>query len=283
ALATALVLGVGAGEAFAFDAASFVLSALMLARVHPRPRGQTPTAEARVLHQLRAGWNEVRSRAWVWVTILVFAGSVMVIFAQWYALAPVIARDTYGGAGIFGLVESVAGVGAVVGAVTAFVWRPAHPLLAGMLLVLAWPVQDGLFALGAPIPLVVVSAFGTGFGFSLFMIWWDTALARHIPPAALSRVSAWDWMGSLALLPLGYALAGPLAHAFGAREVLGVGSLIGLGLLVLCTLPRQTRELSGLDGASAQKVSRQIGIEARGEAQIAHVDALIGVVDERRG
>ena len=137
------------------------------------------------------------------------------MYAQWYALAPVIARDVYGGAGVFGLLEAVAGVGAVCGGLLGIRWRPARPLLAGMLLVLAWPVQDGVFALGAPLALVVVCAFATGFGFSLLMIWWETALARHIPASALSRVSAWDWMGSLALLPLGFLLAGPLAAAFG--------------------------------------------------------------------
>ena len=142
-----------------------------------------------------------------------------------------------------------------------------------MILVLAWPIQDGLFALGAPLELVVVCAFGTGFGFSLLMIWWETALARHIPPGALSRVSAWDWMGSLALLPLGYLVAGPLAHAFGARTVLGVGSVIGLGLLGLGLLPRETRELTNQDGPatrgerfSAEQLARQISVEAGSEA-----------------
>src|SRR5436305_8566082 len=76
ALATALVLGVGAGEAFAFDAATFVLSALLLARVRPRSRQEAP-ADAPVLKELRAGFNEVRSRSWVWVTIAVFTGAMM--------------------------------------------------------------------------------------------------------------------------------------------------------------------------------------------------------------
>jgi MFS family permease len=88
-----------------------------------------------------------------------------------------------------------------------------------------------------------VCAAATGFGFALMVIWWETALARHIPARALSRVSSYDWMGSLALLPLGYALAGPLANAFGARHVLLVGSLIGLVMLVITLLPRETREL----------------------------------------
>lgn len=263
ALATALVLGIGAGEAFAFDAATFVLSAVLLTRVRPRPRGEAPDPES-VVQELRAGWREVRSRTWVWVTIAVFSGAVLCVYAQWYALAPVIARDVYGGAGVFGLLEAVAGVGAVCGGLLGISWRPARPLFAGMLLVLAWPVQDGVFALGAPLALVVVCAFATGFGFSLLMIWWETALARHIPASALSRVSAWDWMGSLALLPLGFLVAGPLAAAFGPRTVLGVGSVIGFLLLLIGLLPRETRELG--DFGSAEELARQVGVEVRGEA-----------------
>ncbi|HEY1509393.1 MAG TPA: MFS transporter [Solirubrobacteraceae bacterium] len=242
ALATALVLGIGAWEAFAFDACTFVVSALLLARVNPRSRGEQ-SESGPLLAQLRGGWHEVRSRIWVWATIAGFAGAVLFVYAPWYALAPVIARDAYGGAGVFGLVESIAGGGAVIGAICALRWRPRRPLRAGLLMVLAWPVMDASFALHAPIEWVAVCAAATGFGFALMVIWWETALARHIPARALSRVSSYDWMGSLALLPLGYALAGPLANAFGARHVLLVGSLIGLVMLVITLLPRETREL----------------------------------------
>jgi MFS family permease len=261
AIATGLVLGVGAGEAFLFDAATFVVSAVLLLRVNPRQRGLTAPPAA-MFQQLRDGYNEVRSRAWVWVTIAVFMGAVLCIYAPWYALAPIIARGSYGSAGVFGLLEAVAGAGAVCGAIAGIRWRPAHPLKAGLVLVFAWPLMALLLALKAPISLVTVAALATGFGFSLLMIWWETALAQHIPPQALSRVSSYDWMGSLALLPLGYLVAGPLAGALGTREVLGVGSVIGIGLLVLALAPRATREL-GL--ASTQQFARDVGVEARGE------------------
>jgi MFS family permease len=284
ALGTALVLGVGGGAAFAFDAMTFALSALLLLRVRPRERGQ-PAAPESMLRELRAGWRQVRSRAWVWVTIVVFAGSVLCVYAQWYALAPLIARDSYGSAGVFGLLESVAGAGAVCGALAALRWRPRHPLRTGLLLVLVWPVQDAAFALGLPLPFVALCALGTGFGFSLLMIWWESALARHIPAGSLSRVSAWDWMGSLALLPLGYLIAGPLASAFGATTVLGVGSAVGIVLLAIGLAPRSTRELrlaaSGPQPASSQERARELVVEARGEPEVADVDPLVGVVDER--
>jgi MFS family permease len=237
-----------------------------------------------VLRDLRDGWREVRSRTWVWMTIVVFTGAVMCVYAQWYALAPGIAREHYGGAGVFGMLEAVAGVGAVVGALVGLRWRPARPLLVGMVLVMAWPLQDGLFALSAPVAIVAVAAFGTGVGFSLLMIFWETALARHIPPRVLGRVSAWDWMGSLALLPVGFLAAGPLADAFGARTVLGVGCVIGLVLLGLALLSRSIRELPGEPPeGSAEDLLGDVGVEASRETEIAHVDALVRVVHERTG
>jgi MFS family permease len=203
-----------------------------------------------MLHELRAGWREVRSRTWVWVTIVCFTGTLLCVYAQWYALGPVIARDSYGGVGIFGVLESVAGVGAVAGALLGIRWRPRRPLRAGLLLIILWPIEDIVFSFASPLAVVLPFAFATGFGFSLFGVWWETALARHIPPHAISRVSAYDWMGSLALLPLGFVIAGPLASVFGARNVLGFGSVIGFVLLLVALIPRSTRELNGAPAQS---------------------------------
>ncbi len=294
ALGTALVLGVGAGEAFALDAATFVLSAALLARVRPRARGQAPLAPGQsavvrgdqpgresIWHELREGWQEVRSRTWVWVTIAAFTGAVLCAYAQWYALAPGIARAHYGGVGLFGVLESVAGAGAVIGALVGIRWRPRRPMVAGLLLTFAWPLQSITFALGAPVAVVIALGLAAGFGFSLFEIWWETALVRNVPASALSRVSAYDWMGSLALLPLGFAVAGPLAGAFGARTVLAVGAALALAMLALALVPRSTRGLAG--ESSAQQLRGDIEEEAGREAEVAHVDALVGVVHKRRG
>jgi hypothetical protein len=166
---------------------------------------------------------------------------VLCAYAQWYALAPIVARDVYGSASRFGVLESVAGGGAVIGALVGIRWRPARPMLAGLLLTLFWPLQSIAFALAGPFVAVIALAFLAGLGFSLFEVWWETALVRHIPPHALSRVSAYDWMGSLALLPVGFAVAGPLAAALGARTVLGVGAAAAFVMLTLALLPRSTR------------------------------------------
>jgi predicted MFS family arabinose efflux permease len=272
ALGAGMVLSVGAGAAFALDAATFLLSAELLRHIRPRARGDAPDEsreQTTVLADLRAGWREVRSRTWVWATIAAFTGAVLCAYAQWYALAPMLSKQLYGSAGVFGLLESVAGGGAVVGALVGVRWRPRRPMVIGLLLTLIWPAQSLAFAGAAPLVVVVALAFGAGLGFTLFEVWWATALVRHIPPQALSRVSAYDWMGSLALLPLGFAIAGPLAGAMGARTVLAIGAAAALAMLGLALVPRGTRGLvdDGTDGTDG--AARAVG---EGAARAADAD-----------
>ena len=275
AIGTALFLTVGAGAAFALDAATFVVSAALLTRVHPRARGAERTTES-VVHALRAGFNEVASRPWVWATIIAFCVAVLFSYAQWYSLAPSIAKDFYGGADRFGVLESIAGAGAVLGALIGIRWRPKRPLMLGLALVLSWPLQDLSFATLQPFAMVIVLAFSVGLTFALFEIWWETALVRHIPADSLSRVSSYDWMGSLALLPLGFAMAGPIASAVGARTVLGVGAGVTFVTLLAAMTPRSTRNLS-----LSEKVGDQVAVEVRREPEVANVDSLVRVVHQR--
>ena len=93
----------------------------------------------------------------MWVTIVAFTGAVLCAYAQWYALARSSREQVYGGAGVFGVLESVAGGGAVVGALVGIRWRPRRPLVAGLLLTLMWPVESR-FRAGAPLAVVVVLA-----------------------------------------------------------------------------------------------------------------------------
>ena len=55
---------------------------------------------------------------------------------------------------------------------------------------------------------------------------WATAKQRHVPASLLGRVSSLDWLISIGLLPVSYALAGPVSSAIGVRN-----TLIGAGVL----------------------------------------------------
>jgi MFS family permease len=245
ALATVLVLGLGAGWAFAVDAATFFVSVAFLARVHPRARGAVFERMSWGA-ELRDGWDEVRSRAWVWVTIAAFSLALLLSFGPWTTLGPTVAEDQYGSVGIFGWLVSAIGAGTVAGALLGMRVRPEHPMRIGMLCALPWPAVTVAFALGAPLALVAAMFVLAGVGIAFFQVLWETALAERIPPHKLSRVTAYDWMGSLALLPIGFLLAGPLGEAFGAVEVLAVGSMLALVSMAAGCCVRETWSLRRL-------------------------------------
>ena len=245
-LATALVLGVSPAAAFGLDALTFLVSAALLVRVRPRSRALSaaPDAHAPSLwREFRAGFHEVRSRAWIWATLAAFCVALFFVLAPWFVLGPIVAREAYDSLAIYGVLSAVFGAGMVAGALAGIRWRPLHPMRQAMRCILAFPLAIGLFATGLPL-LAVVPAFAVaGAGVALFDVWWLTALAERVPPDKLSRVTSYDWMVSLALLPLGYVLAGPAADWLGATHVLLGGSAIAFVALALGQLPRETRML----------------------------------------
>lgn len=250
ALATALVLGVGGAAAFGLDAVTFAISAAMLSRVRARARGPAGVRST-VLTEMREGAAAVRERTWVWATIAAFSAALLVALAPFFVLGAAVARHVYGSEAVFGIANAAWGVGTVTGVVCGSRWRPRRPMLTGMLAGVPWPGAIAVYAAGPPLAVVYGVMVLAGVGIGLFGVWWETALAQRIPPHLLSRVSAWDWMGSLALLPAGYLLAGPAASAFGATPVLLYGGLLGVGACALGLLPRSTRTLRRLEEHSA--------------------------------
>ena len=127
-----------------------------------------------------------------------------------------------------------------------------------------WSLGTAVFGLGVPQPVLYAAMVVTGSGLGLFIVWWETTLATHVPPHLLSRVSAWDWMGSLALLPLGYLLAGPVAAQLGAGRVLVGGGLLATVAAALALLPHGTRHLPARppEGPSRPGASRREAGEA---------------------
>jgi Transmembrane secretion effector len=251
ALATALVLGVGGAAAFGLDAATFAVSAALVVRVRGRSRG--PSGESgSMIAELRDGLVAVRERAWVWATIACFAVAVLFALAPFFVLGASVAREVYHSEAVFGISNAAWGVGAVVAALVGTRWQPRRPMLAGMLAAVPWPGAIAVYAAGPPLAVLYPVMAAAGFGVGLFGVWWETALAQRIPPHLLSRVSAWDWMGSLVLLPLGFVLAGPVADSVGAVRVLTLGGIIAVLVSIAGVLPTSTRTLTRIEpGGSA--------------------------------
>ena len=239
AVATAMVFGPGAAFAFGVDAATFLASAVLLIFVHPRPRGAEMDRSG-LRRELLAGYREVRSRGWIWVTIVVSSLGLLVGIAPWYVLGPSIAADHYGTASVYGVALVLIGAGSIAGAAVGIRWRPARPMRAAFLATFGFPCTAAILAVGAPPVALFALAALTGAGWTLFTVWWQTAIAELVPPAVLSRVTAYDWMGSLALLPLGLLLAGPAAALVGGSIVLAVGGGMFAVLMAIGLAQRET-------------------------------------------
>ena len=227
AIATGLVLWAGAGWAFLLDALTFLVSAAFLTRVRPRPRGEV-RERASLLREAAEGWQAVRERSWVWAIVGGAAFVVLLVVGPLTTLGPAVAEELHGEAGIYGVLMAVLGIGTIGGSLAAIRWRPRHPIRVGQSLIVLYSASAAVFAAGAPVPAAALAFLLGGFAVGMFGVLWETALAENIPPHLLSRVGAYDWLGSMALIPVAYLVAGPLGESIGSPEVLLAGALAGV-------------------------------------------------------
>ncbi len=247
AVAGVLVASVGSGAAIAIDAATFGIStvALLLLRVPALERPAEPTT---FLADLREGWREFVSRTWLWVVTAHAALFLLFVTTPFMVLGPVVADRELDGAADWGFIAAAMGIGVIAGSAAASRLRPARPLFVA---VLSFGLGCALFALvlGVPaaVPVIAVAGFLCGITEGLIEVIWITALQQRVTPGALARVSAYDTVGSFALMPVGFALAGPAAEAFGTKEVLfAAAAFAAVSSAFVATLPsvRGFRRLS---------------------------------------
>jgi MFS family permease len=233
-LGAALVAGIGAGWALVIDAGSFLVAAVLIAAIRGATRPASPTRSP--LADLREGFADLRARTWAWVQILAFGIFQLAFFPAYLVLGPSVARDHLGGAATWAAVLTASAIGGLVGGAIALRVRPRRPLVFINLVFAGTVAELLLLAALAPVPAIVAASFCSGVGFGVGDPIWFTTLQRLVPEDRIRRISSFDWLGSLALNPIGYALVGPLAAAAGERSVLaGAGVLLaGASALPLC-------------------------------------------------
>jgi MFS family permease len=228
-----LVAAGSPGAAILIDAASFVVAAVLLSRVHVAPREDVVEPEP-FLRELREGWTEFRRQRWIFNTIVFF--SVGNFAGQaWFVLAPLVMKEHYNGPSTYGLVLSTFGAGLVVGGVIVLRWQPTRPLLASCVAALPYGLGVWMIAFHVPLPVLLAAQFLTGIGLAIHLALWFTVFQQQVPEAARSRVSSYDALGSFVLVPLGTAVTGPVAAAIGVKETLILSGVltVGTSLLVL--------------------------------------------------
>jgi hypothetical protein len=233
ALAGVLIAATGAGAAFVFDAVTFAVSVAALLAIRPRPRIREHAGTS-VLADVREGFAYVRRQTWIWGTLVVATVWVLVIVGPFEVLVPYIVKNDLGaGAREFGLVYAAGGVGAIVAALgTGQLGLPRRNVT---VMLLAWGVGCGaVVGIGAA-TATWHAAVAMGVSESLFTIGeviWITLMQSLVPGELLGRVRSIDWLLSVGLLPVGYALVGPVADLVGARETLVGAGVISMVLAV---------------------------------------------------
>jgi MFS family permease len=241
AISAALVAGVGAGWALGVDSLTFIVSAVCLAKLRLPAHVKLPPQS--FVRDLLDGWTEFSSRTWVWV-IVVCAAVGNGFSGTFFVLGAAISKADLGGAGAWALILASFSVGGLVGGLSVLRIKPHRPLVAACIAVLPWAFPPAMLALHAPVYAIASIAFISGAGLMIFNSLWETTLQRHVPDASLSRVSAYDWFGSLLMQPLGFALVGPAVVLFGQTSWLWIAFAGQLLSCLLMFIPASVRRLT---------------------------------------
>ena len=234
-----VVAWLGPGAGFAVDAATFAVSFGCIALMRPLPPAKEDTGSG-MWEDIREGARFVRAHTWLWATLLSAALTLLLFLGPLEVLLPYIVRNELGGdADVLGVVLGASGVGAVVsgllmgqrGIGRRFVLRAY----------IGWGISVFSlvgYALATAAWQAVLIGFVSGLAFTVGNIIWVTMIHRYVPGELLARVSALDWMVSIGLTPISFALAGPLAEAIGVEAtMIGAGVLASIACFGFLAVP----------------------------------------------
>jgi MFS family permease len=231
-----LIGSLGAGTAFAVDAASFFISAAAILGLRT---ASAHTAAESTVAALQDGLRFVRKNAWLWGTLLSAAIAYLAFLGPTEALLPYLVKNQlHGSANDLGLVFAAGGVGAVGAALV--MGQRGQPRRDMTWIYLCWTVATLAvigYGVGRTVPQLMLACLLFNALEAAGTIMWATVKQRHVPARLLGRVSSLDWLISISLLPLSFAITGPVAGVVGVRATLigagVIGAVATLGALLI--------------------------------------------------
>jgi DHA3 family tetracycline resistance protein-like MFS transporter len=229
ALGGALVGLGGAGVGFGVDAASFVISTICVLAIRPRAAPPQPEARPSAIAEVREGLTFVRREPWLWATLCSAGIALLMFWGPLQVLLPfIIKNELHLGAGTFGAVLASGGLGSVVAAFA--IGQRGLPRRFVTWMYVAWSfatLELVLYAVAdARWQFLAISLLAGGLT-TLGNLTWATLLRSRVPSELMGRVSSVDWQVSIALIPLSFALTGPIAQALGAKTTLIAAGVLG--------------------------------------------------------
>ena len=222
-----MLVGLGdAPLAIGLNAISYAVSGACLAFIHIPPYERKVTTS--FLTDLKQGWSEFRRHRWLQLVTAQYGLLNLVTFAPFFVLGPVIFSSMPNGARSWGWIASATGAGGVLGGLLILKFRPSRPLVAYEISAALLTAPLIVLAMHASVPVLMASSAVFGLALSILNVTVQTTIQERMPEEVLSRINALFSVVATGLGPIGFALAGPVAHLAGPRHALGVGSGITL-------------------------------------------------------
>ena len=231
ALAGLVVAAFGPAPAFAIDAGSFLVSAVFIWAIRARPK-----ARLVVDHSVRAtiaevaeGFRYTRSQPWIWATLLSAMFSLLIFVGPIEVLVPFVIKNKLQlGPEALGLIFAFGGIGSFV--MSILIGVVGLPRRRVTVMYVAWAFGVGataLYGLMTSLWQALAISFILQASFMLGQVIWTTMLQQLVPRELLGRVSSLDWLMSIGLVPVSYALTGPVSGALGPDMTLILAGLLG--------------------------------------------------------
>jgi MFS family permease len=247
-----LVSGFGATIALGIDAASFIISGVLIFSFrHLSPAAEV--TENTMIDDLRHGWKVFTSFRWIVIIVMAFSFIVMCWAAAESVLGPIIALEHFDGPKSWSFVITAESAGLIVGALIAIKVKPKFPMR--FLMLSSFTITFYIWSLAKPqsLALIAFGAFLFGITLDLWGTLWSTALQKKVPRDSLSRVSSFDAMGSLLFRPVGLAIAGPMSSLLGIENFILILAGITVVCIILPLLDPTVRNMSYEDVADLSK------------------------------
>lgn len=235
AVAGLVVAALGPALAFAIDAGSFLISAAAIWAIRTRPavRIAVDHSVRAAITELAEGFRYVRSQPWIWATLVSAMFSLLVFIGPVEVLVPFVIKNRLAlGPEALGLIFAVGGIGSL--AMSILIGVAGLPRRRVTVMFIAWAAGVG-FTAGFGVMSSLWEALAISFvlqaSFMLGQVIWTTMLQQLVPRELLGRVSSFDWLMSLGLVPISYALTGPVSSALGPDSTLIVAGLLGAVLM----------------------------------------------------
>jgi MFS family permease len=227
AMAGVLIAGVGPATVLWLNAASFAVSAALVAAAVPESTA-TP-ARGRYLDDIREGFTVLRRDRLMRAVVVTVTITNLLDSAIGAVAMPVLAKDVYGSAQALGVMFAGFGAGAVAGSFIFFAVGHRVPRRAAYLTgFIVMAANLWVMAAMPALPVLVASRFLSGMAASPINPILMTVFQARVPPELRGRVLGTTTAAVLSAAPVGVLAAGYLIEGFGLQTVVGVVAAVYL-------------------------------------------------------